>query len=206
MSTSIRSLVPFLTSSVLLFTPGCGGAPETLAERVDEVDNWIDNPGEIRDTMAAVGSARILANPSSARTRAEVDARAKMAATARAQVQSLMSNWFKETGDMLEERSMSSYINDEGLIRQLTDTEIIGASPAKYAVRDNTQYVLMVMGDPAKWTQQVGTSVKDRVLRDQTLFKTEVMKRDFEEKLDKLINRDAEAAEQAAEKIKHYVK
>ena len=201
-----RCIFPVLASSVLLFTPGCGGAPETLAERVEEVSDWIDNPGDIRDTLAAVGSAKVMGNVSAARNRAEVDGRAKMAATARAQVQALMSNWFKEAGDNLDERTLSSYMNDEGLIRQLTDTEIIGARAVKYKMRDNVQYVLMVIDDAAKWTQQVGTSVKDKVLKDQTLFKTEVMKRDFEEKLDKLINRDAEAADQAADKIKQFVK
>jgi hypothetical protein len=203
---SKRCVLPVVASSLFFFAAGCGGAPETLAERVEEVSDWIDNPGDIRDTLAAVGSAKILGNVSSARNRAEADARAKMAATARAQVQSLMSNWFKETGDNLDERTVASYMNDEGLIRQLTDTEIIGARPVRYKDRGGVQYVLMVIDDAAKWTQQVGTSVKDKILKDQTLFKTEVMKRDFEEKLDKLINRDAQAAGQAAEQLEQKFK
>jgi hypothetical protein len=197
-----------LTASLVAFTAGCSGGPETPQDRIAEVSDWIDNPGDIRDTLAAVGSARILGNESSARTRAEVDARAKMAATARAQVQSLMSNWFKETGDMLDEKSISSYLNDEGLIRQLTDTEIIGARAVKYEKRDNIQYVLMVIDDADKWTKQVGSSVKDKALKDQTLWKSEALKRDFEEKLDKLINRDAEVQQKQLEDVKqkYYVK
>lgn len=203
-----RCVFPVLASSLFLFAQSCGGAPETLAEKVGEVSDWIDNPGDIRDTLASVGSARIMGNISSARNRAETDGRNKMAATARAQVQSLMSNWFKEAGDNLDEKTLSSYMNDEGLVRQLTDTEIIGARAVKYKVRDNVQYVLMVIDDASKWTKQVGSSVKDKVLKDQTLFKTEVMKRDFEEKLDKLINRDSQAAAQASEKLeqKYFVK
>ncbi|MEZ5963217.1 MAG: hypothetical protein R3F56_05145 [Planctomycetota bacterium] len=202
-----RCALPLLSGSVALFGTSCSSTPTSFQEKVAEAGNWIDNPGDIRDTLAAVGAARVMGNISSARNRAEIDARQKMAATARAKVQSLLSNWFKETGDMLDERTMSSYMNDEGIMRQLTDTEIIGARAAKYEVRDNTQYVLMVIDDPAKWTQQVGSSLKDKVLRDETMFKTEVMKRDFEEKLDKLINRDAEAATEAQQKFeKNYVK
>src|SRR5690606_22158653 len=201
-----RCVVPVFASTMLLFPAGCSGGPSPLEERVEEAGDWWDNPGAIRDTMAAVGSARIMGNPSAARNRAEADGRAKLAASARAQVQSLMSNWFKETGDMLDERSMSSYINDEGLIRQLTDTEIIGAKPVKYKTIGDVQYVLMVLDDPARWTQQVGSSLKEKVLKDNPLFKTEVMKREFEEKLDKLINRDADAAEQAVERMNAYVK
>lgn len=202
-----RCALPVLAASVVVLATSCGGSPETLREKVEEVGDWVDNPGDIRDTLAAVGAARLLGNVSSARNRAEADARAKMAATAKSKVQSLMSNWFKEAGDNLDQKSMSSYMNDEGLIRQLTDTEIIGARAAKYTVRGDTQYVLMVIDDPAKWTQQVGSSVKDKILKDETLFKTEVMKRDFEEKLDKLINRDAAAATEAQQKFeKNYVK
>lgn len=204
-----RCVLPLLAVCLGPIVSSCGGgAPETLRDKVDEIGgDWIDNPGDIRDTLAVVGSARIVGHESNARTRAMGNARAQMAATARAQVQSLLSNWFKETGDLLDERTMSSYMNDESLIRQLTDTEIIGARAAKFEKRGNTQYVLMVIDDPAKWTQQVGTSLKDKVLKDETLFKTEVMKRDFEEKLDKLINRDAEAASDNLKKYEqNYVK
>lgn len=202
-----RCVLPVLAGSLAFVATSCGSTPSTFQEKVAEAGNWIDNPGDIRDTLASVGASRVMGNISSARNRAELDARQKMAATARAKVQSLLSNWFKETGDMLDDRTMSSYMNDEGIMRQLTDTEIIGARAAKYEVRGDTQYVLMVIDDPAKWTQQVGSSLKDKVLRDETMFKTEVMKRDFEEKLDKLINRDAEAATEAKQKFeKNYVK
>lgn len=207
MTTLAQRILPLLASSVFAFAAGCGGTPETVAEKIDEVSDWIDNPGDIRDTLAAVGSARIMGNPSNARNRAEIDARNKMAASAKTKIESYATNWAKECGDMLDEKTMSSYINDESIIRQFTDTEIIGARPVRYKVRGEIQYVLMIIDDASKWTKQVGSSVKDRILKDQTLFKTEVMKRDFEEKLDKLINRDAAAANQSVEDVKKtYVK
>ena len=98
--------------------------------------------------------------PSNARTRAEADGRAKLAATARAQMQQLISNWAKETGDLLDEASVSSLLNDETLIRQVTDTELIGARAAQYAKRDGNQYVLVVMDDPAEWTKRVGAGMR----------------------------------------------
>lgn len=191
----------------VLFVTGCGSSPETVAERVNEVANWMDNPGDIRDALAAVGVAPLVANEASARTRAEANGRAVLAATAKAKVQQLIENWYKETGDMLDEKTMSSYMNDEGITRQFTDLELIGARPIRYAKKDKSQYVLMIIDDPAKWTKQVASSVKDRAIKDETLFKTEVMKREFAEKLDKLVDKDAKAMGDARDKFQqNYVK
>ena len=200
--TTRRLCAALLVTSLWIGTTSCGSAPDPVTSGPVATGDWIDNPGNIKDVLTATGSAKILGNPSAARTRAEADGRAKIAASAKALIQSLVSNWAKETGDMLDDRTVSSYLNDEILIRQITDAEIIGARSAHYATRDGVQYVLMVVDDAAKWTKQVGSSLKNRALKDETLFKTEVMKRDFEEKLDKLINRDAEAANKATESFK----
>ncbi len=196
-----------LVSSLWIGTTSCGSTPAENNGPVVTGESWIDNPGDIKDVLTATGAAKILGNPSAARTRAEADGRAKIAASAKALIQSLVSNWAKETGDMLDERTISSYLNDEVLIRQITDAELIGARPVKYATRDGVQYVLIMVDDPEKWTKQVGKSMKDRAIKDETLFKTEVMKRDFEDKLDKLINRDADNAKDAKAKFQQaYVK
>lgn len=200
-------LLALLATTVAAFATGCSSTPETLNDRVAEVNEWWNDPGAIRDTLAVVGMAPVGANKAFARNRAEVDARNKMAATARAKIESLATNWAKETGDMFDERTRSSWLNDELLIRQFTNAEIIGARAAKMKEMDGYVYVLMVIDDPAKWTQQVGSSLKDKMLKDETMFKTEVMKRDFEEKLDKLIERDSAAAEDAKQKFEqNYVK
>jgi hypothetical protein len=195
MNTPTMRFLPALLAAFLFLPAGCSSAPESVGDRADEVEDWIDNPGNIRDVLAVVGSAPILGNESAARMRAEANGRGQMAATLQAQVQSMMSNWFKETGDMLNADSVSSYINDEGLTRQITDVEIGGARAVKYKQRGNVQYVLLVLEDPSKFVQNVGDSVKSRALKDDTLLKTEVLKRDFEDKMDKLINADSKKVE-----------
>lgn len=187
-----------LASSCALLV-GCASGPQPATEVEPEI--WIDKPSMVEDAMAATGMAKILGNEGNARTRAEADGRAKLAATARAQMQQLISNWAKESGDLLDEASVSSLLNDETLIRQVTDVELIGARVVQYAKRDGNQYVLVVMDDPAEWTKRVGEGMRSRALQDETMFKTEVLKRDFEEKLDKLINRDADAAAKAQQSM-----
>jgi hypothetical protein len=193
-----RLFASLIVSSCALLV-GCSSGPEPATEVEPEI--WIDKPSMVEDAMAAVGMAKILGNEGNARTRAEADGRAKLAATARAQMQQLISNWAKETGDLLNEASLSSLLNDEALIRQVTDVELIGARVVQYAKRDGNQYVLVVMDDPAEWTKRVGEGMRSRALQDQTLFQTEVLKRDFQEKLDELISRDAEAASKAQDSI-----
>ncbi|MDG2150155.1 MAG: hypothetical protein P8N09_11600, partial [Planctomycetota bacterium] len=56
------------------------------------------------------------------------------------------------------------------------------------------------MEDPAKWTQFLGQSFKNQ-LKDSTLYKTEVLKNEFESKLDALIQRDADNAKALTESI-----
>lgn len=206
--TTRKLCAALVLSALWIATPSCGSAPDP--KPVDATmagDDWIDNPGGIKDVLTAVGSAPIVGNKSAARQSAEANARGQMAANARAKVQQLISTWFKEAGDMLDERTKSSYVNNEGLVRQVTDEELIGSRVVKYKEREGYMYVLMVIDDPDKWTKQVGTSVRDRAIKDETLFKTEVMKQDFEKKLDALINRDADAATQAKVNLeKAYVK
>jgi hypothetical protein len=185
--------------SLFALLPACSSGPEEATTVEPSV--WINNPSMVAGAGAACGMAKILGNEGNARTRAEADGRAKLAATARAQMQQLISNWAKETGDLLNKESVSSLLNDEALIRQVTDVELIGARAAQYAKRDGNQYVLMVMDDPAEWIKRVGAGMRSQALKDDTLFKTEVLKRDFEEKLDKLINRDAEKAVKAKEDL-----
>jgi len=207
MSKFTKHVLPVFAASLALYAAGCSSTPPTQAENIAAVTNWWDEPVAIRDTLAQVGMARISGNKAFARNRAEVDARNKMAATAKAKIESLATNWAKETGDMLDQRTMASYINDENFIRQFVNDEIIGARPAKYHEQGDYQYVLMVIDNPDQWTQRVGTSLKDKILKDETMFKTEVMKRDFEDKLDKLIKRDADALNDAQQKFQqNYVK
>ena len=199
MKISMRSLSVLVTAALVLASVGCASDQPTVAD-TGEIE-WWNSPVEIRDAVVAVGSSRIIGNKSAARNSAEVDGMGRIARAVEAKVQQLMTNWFKEAGDNLDEATMSSYINNEGITRVVTDVEIVGASVAKYKEVDGYMYALIVLEDPAKWTQHVGETFKDNVLKDATLFKTEVMKQDFEAKLDALIEKDAEAEAALVERL-----
>ena len=197
---SIRRLSVFAACALALVAVGCSSG-KNLQEGLDDEFKWWEEPGEIEDALVSVGSAKIIGNMTAARNAAEADARAKIAQTVQSQMQTMVTNWFKEAGDNLDEDTLSSYINNEGLVRQMTDVDIVGARPVKYKQVDGYQYVLMVVEDPAQWTQFLGKSVKDQVLQDATLYKTEVMKNEFEAKMDALIQRDADKAQELVEAI-----
>lgn len=197
---SIRRMSVFAACALALFAVGCASG-KNLNEGLSDEFEWWNEPGEIQDALVSVGSAKIIGNLTAARNSAEADARAKIAQTVQSKMQTLVTNWFKEAGDNLDDETLSSYINNEGLIRQMTDVDIVGARPVKYKQVDGYQYVLMVVEDPAKWTQFLGKSVKDQALRDATLFKTEVLKNEFEAKMDALIQRDADNAKELVEAI-----
>jgi len=186
-----HSMKTLVAASLILMSVGCASTQGDDAPYSPDGDEWMDTLPS--DVLASVGMAKIIGNKAVARRTAEADGRAKIAEAVEANIQSLMTNWFKEAGDNLDEDTLSSYINNEGIVRQVTDVKIVGASPRIYRERDGYQYVLMVVDDPAKWTELLGQSVKQTVLKDNTLFKTQVMKDEFEAKLDAAINRDAEA-------------
>jgi hypothetical protein len=170
---------------VCLLAVGCADAPPTTPE---EVDAWWDNPGLIQDHLAAVGVTPLL-NPAAegpARTYAEADGRAKMAAILKARMNQLVEGWSKDVGDLNKPASFSSYVNNEAITRQFVDADIAGAVPYKYHKANNSLYVLMVLKDPGQWVANLANTVRDQALQDETLFKTEVMKNDFRDKMDKL--------------------
>jgi hypothetical protein len=199
----VRSLLPAaFAAGAFMLLPGCSSTPSTPGEAADEVD-WIDDPGSIRDFLAAVGGAPCINDlmVPRARENAVVQARAQLAATLKAKIESLSENWAKDVGDLLDERTISNYANNEALVRQLVNTELYGSRPVKYEQRGRNMYALVVLEDPQKWVHNVGNSLKDQALRDSTLFKTQVMKDEFEKKLDKLIERDANAAAEMASRF-----
>jgi hypothetical protein len=150
--------------------------------------DWTDSPGAVTEYMAAVGAAPILNERSepNSRTFAEADGRAKLAASLRTKINQLVENWAKDTGDLTQNASFASYVNNELLTRQFVDTEVGGAFAHKYCRQGNVMYVLLVLRDPAKWVQNLANTVRDTALQDEALWKTEVMKNDFRDRMDKL--------------------
>lgn len=160
--------------------------------------SFIDH--DLGDALAAVGKAETLGNVASARVRAETDARAILSARAFMEIQSRVSNWLKELGSF-EDSVASSIANTETLIRPLVETGSLAARPVRYALRDDVQYVLMVIDAPDQWTRDMGKSLTDLVIKDDTYFRTQVMKLDFQQKLQALIERDAKASRAATDSL-----
>src|SRR5690606_11347526 len=203
-----RSETTMRTSSVLgvaalcalVGLVGCGGGPQQQQSDnlVDEVEGWWDNPGLIRTNLASVGLATVVNENTipMARRTAEVDARAKLAEALKARIISLSENWAKEAGDLvLGEKSMSSLINNETMVQQYANAVVQGSVPHKYKIVGKTQYVLMVLHNPEEWTQNLLDEVESQALRDDTLWRTELMKNDFRKRLDEFKKGQLEQAQ-----------
>jgi hypothetical protein len=173
----------------LAFT-GCDSAEIKTSELAGNPEEWWNNPGLIQDYLATVGVAPLLNKRAvgPTRTYAETDGRAKMAATLKAKINQLVETWSKDVGDLVREGSFSSYVNNEAITRQFVDATIQGAVPYKYKEDGNNTYVLMVLKNPEQWVANLSDTVRDSMLQDETLWKTEVMKNDFRNKMDSLRN------------------
>jgi hypothetical protein len=173
-------VVPVLAAFIF---SGCG-SEEILPEGNPE--EWWNNPGAITDYLAAVGVSPLLNKRAEgpARTYAEADGRAKMAAVLKAKMQQLVENWSKDVGDLTKEASFSSYINNEAFTRQHVDAVIAGAKAHTYHKAEGNIYVLMILENPTKWVANLADDTRDAALQDETLFKTEVMKNEFRDRMD----------------------
>lgn len=187
---TFRNLI--LAVPVLWLMAGCKNGPETPQDYqpVSQVDPWWNNPGSVQDHLAAVGVSPLLNKRAvaSSRQAAEVDGRAKLAATLKAQIQSLAENWSKDVGDLTNEASFSSYVNNESFTRQFVNDAVKGAQAYKYHQDEGNVYVLMVLRDPTQWVENLATEIRDQALQDETLWKTEVMKQDFRKRMDDMVN------------------
>lgn len=187
-----------LVGALLLgFVSGCGGGPQPAPVSntpMSEVDEWWNNPGFIQDHLAAIGVSPLLNARAEgpARTYAETDGRGKLAAVLKARMTQLVENWSKDVADLNKEASFSSYINNEAMTRQLVDATVKGAVPYRYKNTGTNVYVLMVLKDPSQWTKNLVDTVEEQALKDETLFKTEVMKNDFRNRMDKLRTEETE--------------
>jgi hypothetical protein len=168
---------------------GCSSTPDDVSpgEASEDIE-WWNEPGSIKEYLAAVGASAIL-NPRmvrQARRGAEVDARAKLAATLKARITSLTENWDKSVGDMMDEKSFSAYVNDETFTRQYVDEKISGSQVVKYKQQGQTMFALLVLRDPTEWVNNITDDLEEKALKDETLLKTEVLKDDFRQRMEAL--------------------
>jgi len=186
MSIRVSSISSVLAIAGLVLLPACGTTSNEVV--IPDDDAWVDDPGKVEGTLASVGMAIFVANEGAARTSAEADARAKMAATLKSEINQLVEDWSKEAGDLQIAGSLSSYINNETFTRQYVDTEIRGARAQAYRKRGNTMYCLMLMDiDRVKeWYDKMGSAIESEALRDASLWKTEAMKSQARDRFDKI--------------------
>ena len=169
---------------------GCSGLPY-----------WAKSPPQ--DRMAAVGMAPCpnAASQGLARTLAEADARARIAASTQARITSLVENWGKVVGDTAERKTFTSLLNDEAFIRQFVDRTVNGARPVEYHYDDpeDTLYALVVVDDPKKWLMEFTEASKEKAFA--TLLWTQAQKEDFARKMDQIRDRYAEEERRTLERL-----
>ncbi len=171
----------------------CGSTSGNAID-ADGID-WIENAGAISEYLAAAGSAPI-ANDLSigvARDAAARNARTQLAATLETQVEQFAEDYTKEAGDLTDPASLSSLVNNAVFTRQSIDLGLKMARVVRYEQRDDIMYALAVLDDPAKWVENVGSSMADELLKDETLIKTEVMKEDMRKRAEAFFDKQAEA-------------
>ena len=161
------------------------------------VIEWWNNPGDV-GKFASAGAAKVHGNVNAARNRAEVQGRATLAASLKAEIQSLSELWSQEAGDNLNEESVSSMFNDETFIRQVVDTTLLGARVDRYKQVDGNMYALVILEKPETFIDNIVDKGKENIKAD-TLLETQVKKEMASEKLDNLLNKKtAEYAQETA--------
>ena len=195
------SFVPVLAIAGFLLLPACGSSSNQVV--IPDDDAWIDDPGLVEGTLASVGMATFVSNEGAARTSAETDARAKLAATLKSEINQLVEDWSKEAGDLQIADSLSSYINNETFTRQYVDTEIRGARAQSYRKRGNTMYCLMLMDTERvkEWYDAMGGAIEQEAMRDAALWKTEAMKSEARDRFEKVQQEHIDAHVQKVEAL-----
>lgn len=162
-----------------VFSDGAGGKVV--------IPNWWENPGAI-GKFSAIGSAKIIGSYANAKRTAEVQARATLAASLEATIQSLTELWSQETGDAMNEASLASYFNNEQFTRQLVDTTLRGARVDRYAKEDGEAFCLVILEKPEDFLDNLVQKVEEDTMKEDTYFETEVKKGKARDALDSLVN------------------
>jgi hypothetical protein len=186
-----KSNQPTVDGDKLVVTDG-SGAQHVVVE-------WWNNPGDI-GKFAAAGAAKIHGNIGTARNRAEVQARATLAASLKAEVQSLAELWSQEAGDNMNEDSISSMFNDETFIRQIVDTTLIGARVDRFKPVDGYMYALVILEKPETFLGNIVDKAEED-LKSDAYYETEVKKGVARDRLDELVGNKMKEIESESAKM-----
>ncbi len=164
------------------------------------IREWWKRPGAL-GKYAAIGTAKIIGNEASARNRADVDARNKLAASIKATIQSISENWAQEAGDLTDESSLSSMFNDETFIRQVVDTTLVGSVVDRYGSEGGYLYSLVKLENPDDFLSHLVSAVDEgSSAQDDALAETNARKSILRDRLDTVIQREKDQI--ATEKAK----
>lgn len=193
---ALLALLPVLGASCASTSTDSGDPP---AVNPDNVREWWKRPGEL-GKYTSIGTAKVIGNEASARNRADVDARNKLAASIKATIQSISENWAQEAGDLTDESSLSSMFNDETFIRQVVDTTLVGSVVDRYEHSGDYIYVLMKLENPDDFLGHLVSKLDEgSAAQDAALAETGARKSIARDRLDKVIQgeKDQIAAEKA---------
>jgi hypothetical protein len=127
----------FLIMALAVLAAGCGSSP---ASRQSDLPDFVLNPPLQEDAIFGIGSANMSSDNQSI-TMAESRARQSLAFQLNANVQAMITDYFREAGTTNNTTSLEFA---EGVGRQLTQAKLNGAAPVKRArTDDGTFYVLI---------------------------------------------------------------
>lgn len=148
---------------------------------------WWDDPPTEQGKVFAVGTVFRGKDKGANRMYAETDARGKLGAYIGTQVQSLAEVWRATGADAEIGVDANAYFNNEGLIRTLTNTKLMGAAPVKYGEDEKYYYVLMEL-DLDRFAELWKKTLIANAAESQ-FFKTQAMREAYSTKLDTVLGK-----------------
>ncbi|RME04275.1 MAG: hypothetical protein D6805_03775 [Planctomycetota bacterium] len=208
MKKSLQLLAAFALSLSLAWNLGCasnsGNTKNNSNTASAEENDWWNNPGDLNlkgYLSCAVGASSLseAGSVDDARSFAENSAAEKLAAQFGARIRALIETWSKSAGNRKVKASISQYFNNERAIQKFVNKTLKGLKPLKYKQVGDTIYVLMGL-QISKALEAAYNDISENGIADQTLWKTEAMKRDFMGKMEKLAKEQEQKAKNLWEK------
>ncbi len=165
------------------------------------IPEWVNNPPDYEDAIAAVGTAMFSENTAIMRRQAEFDGRASIARVIGTRVEELIKNWAQQNQSSLYDKAaFDEYF--ESVARGITAEDIVGVEIDKWFLGDNpkAQYALAVFkrSNVAKVAQAKMEAAKKNLEEQQhekRLFTSREKANVAFEELDKIIEREFSSAQ-----------
>lgn len=185
---SPTSLATLFTLALLATAPACTSPALTSEEGqvgVLESGRWVDVP-DLVAFPAAVGAAPIVSSRGEfmARTAAEADGRAKLAAALEAEIRQMFEGMGRTSGDLVNEDSFTELVDNSVSLRQFVNTTVSGARPLAYKKRDGTLFALVAFKDADQVLENLMNASRAQLLKMEALMRNEALKKRLFEQMD----------------------